>query len=87
MMATPPSRKPIASVQKALDILNLFDNDHGELGNSEIAKMVGLPIGTASGLIYTLKLNKYLGQNPITRKYHLGLNSLNVLQYCLTSLT
>ena len=73
MIPSPPSRKPIASVQRALDILNLFDNDHGELGNSEIAKMVGLPIGTASGLIYTLKLNKYLGQNPMTRKYHLGL--------------
>jgi IclR family KDG regulon transcriptional repressor len=67
------SRKTIASVQRALDILNLFNTDNKELGNSEIAKLVGLPIGTASGLIYTLKLNKYLDQNPVNRKYHLGL--------------
>jgi DNA-binding IclR family transcriptional regulator len=67
------SRKAIASVQRALDILNLYNSDHKELGNSEIAKLVGIPIGTASGLIYTLKLNKYLDQNPVNRKYHLGL--------------
>lgn len=71
--STKNSRKTIASVQRALDILNLFNSDHKELGNSEIAKLVGLPIGTASGLIYTLKINKYLDQNPVNRRYHLGL--------------
>ena len=71
-----PSSKPrrtIASVQRALDILNLFNNGQVELGNAEIAKLVGLPVGTASGLIYTLKINHYLDQNPENRKYRLGL--------------
>jgi IclR family transcriptional regulator, KDG regulon repressor len=71
--AKPSSRKLIASVQRALDILNLFNNGHVELGNAEIAKLLGLPIGTASGLIYTLKVNNYLDQNPANRKYRLGL--------------
>jgi DNA-binding IclR family transcriptional regulator len=66
-------RKSIGSVQRALDILNLFDKAHVELGNAEIARMVDLPIGTASGLIYTLKINHYLDQNPENRKYRLGL--------------
>ena len=66
-------RKTIGSVQRALDILNLFDKAHVELGNAEIAKLVDLPIGTASGLIYTLKVNNYLDQNPSNRKYRLGL--------------
>jgi IclR family transcriptional regulator, KDG regulon repressor len=66
-------RKSIASVQRALDILNLFNNGLVELGNTEIAKLVNLPVGTASGLIYTLKINNYLDQNPINRKYRLGL--------------
>ncbi|MBA4384493.1 MAG: hypothetical protein C0410_07130 [Anaerolinea sp.] len=66
-------RKTIGSVQRALDILNLFDKGHVELGNAEIAKLVELPIGTASGLIYTLKVNNYLDQNPSNRKYRLGL--------------
>lgn len=66
-------RKMIASVQKALDILNLFEGPRSELGNAEIARLVDLPAGTVSGLIYTLKAYHYLDQNPITRKYRLGL--------------
>ena len=66
-------RKTIGSVQRALDILNLFDKSRIELGNAEIAKLLDLPIGTASGLIYTLKINNYLDQNPSNRKYRLGL--------------
>jgi IclR family KDG regulon transcriptional repressor len=69
----PTARKLIASVQRALDILDLFNNGHVELGNTEIAKLLDLPIGTASGLIYTLKANHYLDQNPANRKYRLGL--------------
>jgi len=69
----PSSRKLIASVQRALDILDLFNKTHVELGNAEIAKLLDLPIGTASGLIYTLKANNYLDQNPANRKYRLGL--------------
>ena len=66
-------RKSIGSVQRAFDILNLFDKVHNELGNAEIARMVDLPIGTVSGLVYTLKINHYLDQDPITHKYRLGL--------------
>jgi IclR family transcriptional regulator, KDG regulon repressor len=69
----PAARKTIASVQRALDILNLFNNKQTELGNAEIAKRVNLAVGTASGLIYTLKINNYLDQNPTNRKYRLGL--------------
>ena len=65
-------RKLIASVQRALDILDLFDDQHTELGNAEIARLLDLPVGTAAGLIYTLKFNGYLAQNPISRKYRLG---------------
>jgi IclR family KDG regulon transcriptional repressor len=67
------SRKVIASVQHALDIINLFDGSHAELGNNEIAKMLDMDPGTAAGLVYTLKLNNYLDQNPDNRKYRLGL--------------
>ena len=65
--------KTIASVQKALDILNLFEGSRSELGNAEIAKLVNLPVGTVSGLVYTLRVNHYLDQNPANRKYRLGL--------------
>jgi IclR family KDG regulon transcriptional repressor len=67
------NRKVIASVQRALDILNLFEGSHAELGNTEIAKMLNMDTGTVAGLIYTLRLNNYLDQNPDNRKYRLGM--------------
>jgi IclR family transcriptional regulator, KDG regulon repressor len=67
------NRKLIASVQHALNILNLFDASHPELGNSEIANLLSMDPGTVAGLVYTLKQNNYLDQNPSNRKYRLGL--------------
>lgn len=71
------ARRKIASVQKALDILNLFDTDVKELGNKEIANKLNLPTGTVSGLLYTLKTNHYLDQNQDNQKYRLGLRFLD----------
>ena len=66
-------RKVIASVQNALNILDLFAGKTSELGNAEIARRLGMNTGTVAGLVYTLKANKYLDQNPENRKYRLGL--------------
>jgi IclR family KDG regulon transcriptional repressor len=66
------SHKSIASIQRAVDILNLFNANTVELGNSEIARLSGLPRGTAAGIIYTLRINNYLAQNPANHKYRLG---------------
>ncbi len=67
------TRKVIASVQHALNILNVFGAGRSELGNNDIAKLLDMDPGTVAGLVYTLKLNGYLDQNPDTRKYRLGL--------------
>ena len=67
------TRKVIASVQHALNILNLFGTSHPEIWNSEIANVLNMYPGTVAGLIYTLKFNNYLDQNPSNRKYRLGL--------------
>jgi IclR family KDG regulon transcriptional repressor len=67
------SRKVIASVQHALQILDLFNGTCSELGNVEIAKALNMDPSTVAGLVYTLKLNKYLDQNLTNRKYRLGL--------------
>lgn len=71
------SRKKIGSVQKAIDILNLFDKDVTELGNKEIADRLKIPTGTVSGLVFTLKSNHFLDQNPENQKYRLGLKILD----------
>ena len=65
-------RRVIASVQRAVDILNLFDARHVELGTTEIASALGLPKSTISGLVHTLEANNLLEQNNTNRKYRLG---------------
>jgi IclR family transcriptional regulator, KDG regulon repressor len=65
-------RKIIGSVQKAIDILNLFDAQNPELGTTEIAVTLEMPKSTAAGLVHTLKVNGCLEQNPQNRKYRLG---------------
>lgn len=64
--------KLIGSVQRALDILDVFNTRNPELGNTEIAEAIKLPKSTAAGLIHTLEVNGYLEQNPENRKYRLG---------------
>ena len=65
--------KIIGSVQKSLDILDLFNAATPELGTTEIAAAMGFHKSTVAGLIYTLQAKGYLRQNPATRKYRLGL--------------
>lgn len=65
--------KKIGSLQRAIDILNLFGRSSPELGTTEIAKALGLHKSTTASLIYTLEANGFLAQNPDTRKYRLGL--------------
>ncbi len=70
-----PAKDPriITSVQRALDILSLFDTQSRELGITEIAKALNLHKSTASGLVYTLQQNGYIAQNEDNRRYRLGL--------------
>lgn len=63
----------ITSLQRALDILSLFGAQTPELGITEIAKSLDLHKSTAFGLVYTLQRNGYIAQNPVNRRYHLGL--------------
>jgi len=65
-------QKIIGSVQRAIDILNLFDRRTQELGITDIARALNLPKSTIAGLMFTLEHNNYLDQNTVTRKYRLG---------------
>jgi DNA-binding IclR family transcriptional regulator len=65
-------QKTIGSVQRAMDILDLFDRRTQELGVTEIARALNLAKSTIAGLIFTLEQNDYLDQNTVNRKYRLG---------------
>lgn len=85
-MTKSSNRKVIASVRNALNVLNLFDDNHSELGNIEIARMLDMNPATVAGLVYTLKKSKYLDQNPENRKYRLGVKILERASVLLNQL-
>jgi IclR family transcriptional regulator, KDG regulon repressor len=63
----------IQSVERALKILDLFDEHKSELKITEISEMMGLHKSTVHSLLKTLQLHSYIDQNPEDGKYRLGL--------------
>jgi IclR family KDG regulon transcriptional repressor len=68
--------RTIGSLQRAIDILDLFDEQSIELGITEMSEALGLHKSTAAGLVYTLEDNGYLDQDVANRKYRLGFKLL-----------
>ena len=67
------SEKRIQSVDRALDILELYLHSPEELSVKEISEAMGLSKSTVHGLIKTLEQRGYLKQNPGNMKYRLGM--------------
>lgn len=63
----------IQSVERALQILGLFDEQATELKITEISKQMGLSKSTLHSLLKTLQLHGYIDQNPENGKYRLGM--------------
>jgi len=65
--------KAIQSVERALSIIELFNEKNFELGTQEISEQLLLPKSTVHGLIKTLESKQYLTKNPDNKKYKLGI--------------
>jgi DNA-binding IclR family transcriptional regulator len=62
----------IQSVRRATDIISLFCRSPQPLGITEIATALKLNKGTVWGLVTTLEQQRFLQQDPSTRKYGVG---------------
>jgi len=67
------SEKFIQSVDRAIDIMELFSLTDTELSVKEISDRLQLSKSTVHGLIKTLENRGYLEQKPTDQKYKLGL--------------
>ena len=67
----------VQSVSRAADILRCFEG-RGELGLSEISRLVGLHKSTAAGIVNTLREERLLEQNEATGKLRLGIELLRL---------
>lgn len=68
----------IQSVDKAINILELFKLSSRELSVKEISDELQISKSTAFGLINTLSVRGFLHQNPDNQKYSLGLGLLEL---------
>ncbi len=62
----------IQSVQRAINILNCFQDDTPQLSLKEISEMLELNINTTRGIVYTLLNNGLLYQDEHTNTFSLG---------------
>lgn len=63
----------IQSVDRALKILDLFDEYDTELKITDISDRMGLHKSTIHSLLKTLQMHHYIEQNPENGKYRLGM--------------
>jgi IclR family transcriptional regulator, KDG regulon repressor len=81
----PQPTKLIGIVERALDIIELFNEWTPELGLSEIAEATRLHKSTAASLIHSLAVKGYLDPNPANRKYRLGPKIISRTKVALNS--
>ena len=72
LKGTEKNPKEIQSVQRAVNILNCFDNRHTELSLAEISEMLDLNKSTVYGIVYTLYKYGYIDKNNKNGRYTLG---------------
>jgi len=73
-----PNDYNVRAVERALQILECFDNDHPERGISDIAQAVELHKATAHRIVTTLVNYGYLERADDGQRYRLGLELTNL---------
>lgn len=76
----------IQSVERALKILDLFDEYDTELRITDISERMNLHKSTVHSLLKTLKKHHYIEQDPESGKYRLGLKLFERGNYVIRSL-
>lgn len=71
----------VKSLEKALKVLECFSPRQPELGIAQIAETLGLYKGNVHNIVSTFEQMGYLEQNPLNKKYRLG---MKLLQFTYT---
>ena len=73
-----PASRQVASVQRAVAILNELADAGSELGTNEIARRTGINVSTISRILATLTSGGLVEHVPATGRYRLGLGILRL---------
>lgn len=70
------------SLEKALDILCIFDQDNSEQSAHEISANTGFPLSSTYKYLDVLLRKEFLAKNIETKKYSLGRSLLQMSSFC-----
>ena len=70
--------KSFGSLEKAIDILCLFESEHLELSAQEIADSLSIPLSTTYKYLQVFKNKQFLSKNEQTNQFYLGLKILQL---------
>jgi IclR family pca regulon transcriptional regulator len=68
----PDSRLFVASIGKAMTVLELFEHERQDLSFADIVAKAGIGRSAVQRFVYTLHQLGYLSRDPATRRYALG---------------
>jgi IclR family acetate operon transcriptional repressor len=74
------------AIHKGTMLLRAFDPDSPEIGVRELARKVRLPKSTVHRLLVAMEQEGLVEQNPITSRYHLGIELVAIAGSALRSL-
>lgn len=77
----------VQSIDRAVAILECFNEEKKELKLSEISEKLGLNKSTVHGIITTLKYHGFILQNEETQKYKLGIRFIEFGDLVINSLS
>ncbi len=66
------------AIEKALFILKAFHPGNSEMGTVELSQKTGFEIPTVNRILQILARNRFLHQNPLTKKFQLGPSILSL---------
>jgi DNA-binding IclR family transcriptional regulator len=69
---------PVKILDKTLRVLALFNAETPEWGVTELALQAGMPKSTVYRVLRVLLQHEFLAQDPVTRRFRLGLGALEL---------
>jgi DNA-binding IclR family transcriptional regulator len=79
-------RYRIQALDRAAAILNCFDANDQELNVRDVGERTGLHKSTAHRILMALQHNGFVEQNPISGRYHLGLQLVKLGEHAISRL-
>lgn len=71
----------MASMEKALDILLLFNSDRQEMSATDISEAMGIPLSTTYKYLKALREKDFINKDSCSNRFHLGWTIFQIVNF------